>query len=294
MKCKNMKLLRTILLTSVGFSPLLLLGQESPLDKEDSQPVDFYWLGTAISAWHEFPRQISEMLSVALDGKEVRFERQYVWPIQQLFLPDDHPDKRGHPSLKKKDDILAHIREQQPDFIVIQTTYDYFRTGEDASYAGDFPLTIRMIGEAAAEYGGRLIFYETGWNKEEIIAPIRPTLYGLAEEFDAVVVPCRVAQDLFRERHPDLDWTYEGDRRHPGQYFVLLNQMVFYNALLGEKPVEVDGTILYRQRDDEIPRDERMIEKTIDPEIVESMREIAAEAVRISNEVRRALSDSSS
>jgi len=279
-----MKVLRISLLPILFLSPLLSAGGEPPLRKSDTEPIDFYWMGTAITIWHHFPQQISDMLAESMGGREVNFERQYVWPIQQLFLPDDHPKKRGHPSLKKKDDILAYIQEEQPDFVVIQTTYDYFRTGEEARYAGDFPLTIRSIGKAVSEYGGRMVFYESGWNNEKTIAPLRPTLYGLAEEFDAVVVPCRVAQDLFRERHPDLDWSYEGDKRHPGQYFVLLNQMVFYTALIGESPDTVDGTILYRQPDDEIPREERMIEKTIDPEIVESMKEIAVEAVAISQE----------
>jgi len=285
--------MRNSLLNSLllACAPLGLSAAVVPLTPGE-EPVEMYWLGTAITAYHSFPDQTATTLSQALQGREVSSQREYVWPIQQLFLPDDDPKKVGHPSLKKGDKILTYIREEQPDFVVIQTTYDYFFTGEDDRYAGDFPLTIRKIAEPAAEYGGKLVFYETGWNSEERIAPARETLYELAEELGAVVAPCRLAQDIFRERHPDLDWTYEGDQRHPGKYFVLLNQLVFLHALVDNPPAIPDGKIIYRQNNKELSREERDIEVTIEGEIVQSMVEIAQEAVRQSQQRRQALAQS--
>jgi len=260
------------------------VGAAPPGATQEGEGLEIYWLGTGITRYHKFPEQVAATLSNALNGGEVIASGEYVWPIQQLFLPDDHPGKRGHPSLDKKEKILDYLEQNQPEYVVIQTTYDYFRTGEDAGYAGDFPTVIRNIGETVAGYGGRMIFYESGWNNENVIAPHRETLYALAREFDALIAPCRTAQDLFRQKHPDIDWTYEGDKRHPGQYFLLLNELVFVETILGRIPDVVDNTIEYRRPNKELDQNERMVERTIDPDLARSLRVIAAEAVGIAEQ----------
>jgi hypothetical protein len=138
------------------------------------------------------------------------------------------------------------------------------------------PETIQRLADAGKPGGTEIIFYETGWPPAERLTEAVQIQEELAQRLDATIVPCWRAQEEFREQLPDLDWTYEGDKRHPGKYFIYLNKLVFYKTLIGGDLETVPTAYTYRDptKGDGEEKKAEEVQYTIPEDTAESIRHI--------------------
>ncbi len=122
-------------------------------------------------------------------------------------------------------------------------SYDYVVIQEQSMgtlmHADKFEDYAQKFTELIIENDARPVFYMT-WGRQNrpfMIDTISQEYIKMAEELNAIVVPCGFAWDMAASQFPMINLYWE-DRSHPRPEGVLLNTFVFYNTLFGEIPSE--------------------------------------------------------
>lgn len=128
----------------------------------------------------------------------------------------------------------AEIKIQQGkyDYVVIQE--HSLGTIRDAE---KFERYAEKFSELIRENNAVPVFYMT-WGREFrpfMIDTISREYIKVAEELNAILVPCGYAWDITTSKFPDIKLYWE-DQSHPRPEGVLLNTFVFYTTLFGEIP----------------------------------------------------------
>jgi len=105
--------------------------------------------------------------------------------------------------------------------------------------SGKFEMYSQKFSELISENKARPVFYMT-WarqNRPTMIDTISREYIKMAEELNAIVVPCGYAWDMAGSQYPLIP-LYQSDLSHARPEGVLLNTFVFYKTLFGEIPEE--------------------------------------------------------
>jgi hypothetical protein len=137
--------------------------------------------------------------------------------------------------LKPRQTILDKIRDEKPNFLVLQTVCSFIT---DEKTGADHAAGVTRYCEAIRAAGGETVIYEMGWGKSDREAEGRTRIREVAKKNRVrFYAPCSTAWARVYKERPDLTLQHPKDSSHPGDVGHFLNLACFYAALTGESPV---------------------------------------------------------
>ena len=183
------------------------------------------------------PREVAKLVSGKLSGRPgVAVEPEMVGRSGSDIRVYSEPGFKNYEyGVKPGQSFLDKIRDERPQFVVLQTVCSFITDEQTGSAHAD---AVTRYCEAIRAAGGEPVFYEMGWGKGDREAEGRRRIFELAvKNRIRLYAPCSTAwARVYRER-PELALQHPQDSSHPGDLGHFLNLACFYAALTGESPV---------------------------------------------------------
>lgn len=218
----------------------LLLACASAL-AEDAKSITLLFAGSSSTYFNDMPSEVAK----AVDKKFAGHVGATVVPeivgrsgsdIRVYLEPGFNKYEYG---VKPGQSFLDRIREEKPQFVVLQTVCRFIMGDDDPTGTGNAHAeAITKYCEAIRAAGGEPIFYEMGWGKSDREAEGRTRIFQLAVKNKIrLYAPCSSSWECVMRERPDLALQHPKDASHPGDVGHFLNVACFYAALTGESPV---------------------------------------------------------
>ncbi len=219
----------------------LLFAFAGHLYADDAKPLTLLFAGSSSTYWNDFPREVAKVVDKRLVGHVgVTVVPEIVGrsgsDIRVYLDPGFSKYEYG---VKPGQTFLDKVREERPQFVVLQTVCRFIMGDEDPGGAGNAHAgAITKYCEAIRAAGGEPVFYEMGWGKSDREAQGRTRIFRLAVTNKIrLYAPCSSAWECVMRERPDLALQHPKDDSHPGDVGLFLNLACFYAALTGESPV---------------------------------------------------------
>ena len=195
------------------------------------------WLGSSSAYYHDLPGQAADWLErggafpkvlPSIAGRSGTGVQRY---LESGF--------RLEYGVRPNQTVLDKIREEKPQFVVLQVPVNFLAGGGTDNDSNTFKAALEVYTRTAREAGGDVMFYEMGWGTGDDFTTGDKMLKEAASQHKAPIVPCRTAWNRVRAERPELELHNLPDRSHPGTLGCYLNLCCFYAALSGMRPAGV-------------------------------------------------------
>ncbi len=219
----------------------LLCAAIGPLSAAEPAPIKLLFAGSSSTYFNEMPREVAKVV-----------DRKFVGHVGAKVVPEivgrsgsdirvylEAGFSKYEYGVKPGQSFLDKIREEKPQFVVLQTVCRFIMGDDDPTGTGNAHAeAITKYCEAIRAAGGEPIFYEMGWGKSEREAEGRARIFQLAVKNKIrLYAPCSSAWECVMRERPDLALQHPKDGAHPGDTGHFLNLACFYAALTRESPV---------------------------------------------------------
>jgi hypothetical protein len=208
---------------------------------DDAKSITLLFAGSSSTYFNDMPREVAKVVDkkfaghigatvvpeiVGRSGSDIRVY------LEPGFSKYEYGVKSGQ-------SFLDRIREEKPQFVVLQTVCRFIMGDDDPTGTGNAHAeAITKYCEAIRAAGGEPIFYEMGWGKSDREAEGRTRIFQLAVRNKVrFYAPCSSAWECVMRERPDLALQHPKDNSHPGDAGHFLNLACLYAALTGESPV---------------------------------------------------------
>ena len=199
-----------------------------------SKTLRILWLGSSSTYYHDTPRDVADWITRVDNG--LMAESYLIGrsgTAVYKYLEPDFPFEYG---LKPGESVLSYIKDRKYSYVVLQVPTDYL-AGRGDNDRDEFLAGLQTYVKTIREAQGKPVFYEQGWDDDELFDTGDRLLFELARELDVPVAPCRSAWKRIRQERPDLELHNLPDRTHPGMLGKYVNLCCFYAVLTGSSPV---------------------------------------------------------
>jgi hypothetical protein len=201
------------------------------------QPARILCAGSSSLYYHNQPMLIAEWLT-KLGSMPARSEivGKSGTGVHVYLRPDFKVDY----GLEKGQTILEKIRKEKYDYVILQIPAEFIVGPEGQEHDRSLDVYCKAIREA----GGRPVFYEMGWRRDDKAEGGRQKIFAAAVRNKALLfVPCSSAWKRVRQERPDLELHNPPDTVHPGTLGLYLNLCCFYATLTGKPPRDMPAKL---------------------------------------------------
>ncbi len=205
---------------------------------ERTRDIRILFLGSSSTYMHNMPNQLARWLEkyggyrnvrAHLVGKSGTGVHAYLRPgfkVQYGLKPGETP--------------LEHIAQENYHFVVLQMVTKFI-VGEEGD---EFDRAVDTYCKAIRAAGGEPVFYEQGWDRNEINDKgqervLQAALRNRVRRF----APCSTAWEVVRAKRPDLELHNLPDTVHPGTLGNYLNLCCFLATLTDKSPEGLPGNV---------------------------------------------------
>jgi len=205
--------------------------------QDEAKPVRILWVGSSSTYYHNQPKVLADWLG-RFAGLPARSEiAGRSGTGVHVYL---RPGFKAEYGLEPGESLLEKIRRERYDFVVLQVPAEFIHGPEGEEHDRSLDVYCRTVREA----GGRPVFYEMGWGRDEQAAEGRRKILAAARRNRVTrFAPCSSAWERVRRERPDLELQNLPDRAHPGTLGTYLNLCCFFCALTGREPPGPPATI---------------------------------------------------